>query len=139
MMRNVYLVILAIFTMTANNNFSRNVIQKKPLEASFTSAITSMTKINLDLHENNTFTLIIDIFGSEIPPTKSKGTWYKKDNYYILTFKKRNSPSLKALFPQSAEKENVEIIDTESFKFKENAVELIIYGIPCNRGNVILG
>lgn len=108
---------------------------KSPIEVSYTSVVTSMTKIQLNLYENGKFVLLINIFGDKIPTTKSYGSWFKKDGYYVLTFKKRRSPTLKALFPNISVNNSVEIISDDTFRFKVDAIELLIYGIKCKKGS----
>ena len=127
--------ILILFAVLFNTD---NAQAKKNMEVSFTSEISSLTKIQLNLYTNDKFTLIINIFGDNIRATKSKGRWYTQDGYYILTFKKRSSPSLKALFPNHPTS-NINVLTDESFKFKNNVIELLIYGVKCKRGSFGLG
>jgi hypothetical protein len=89
----------------------------------------------LNLNQNGNFNLIINIFGDKIPETKSKGKWYERDGFYILTFKSRSSLALSALFPNNSLNTNIEVLNDETFKFKVGSIELVIFGIKCKKGS----
>ena len=128
-----YFILITLILLTII--FSSSLVHaKRSTEVSYTSVVSSMTKVQLNLYANGKFTLIINIFGDKIPTTKSSGSWYEKDGYYILTFKKRISPALGALFPNTSLNTNVEIVGDETFRFKVDTIELLIYGVICKRG-----
>lgn len=130
-MKNLIFVFLLIAMFAILNSFTKT---NNDQEEHFVSIPSSLTKIQLKLDPNNHFILEINIFGDNIPTTKSKGSWKESDGYYILSFRKNKRPSFNILFPDKIKSnKNIEIIDFKSIKFKKNTPELFIYGIKCKK------